>query len=745
MNDLKSVFSKDNFTSRADVFKIEKKENFFEKYEILNVKELPFDEKIIFDNSGFHPIKRKEDNKILILTKSDSLRKDLSKLKEKSPLKLLNKYAKTSESIVVCDLNLYFEIIDQLSVINKEYSNDEAKVFFHDLLTDASRKKASDIHIAWVSDGVLIKYRLDGKMVKQPKKISRELGNALRNIFINRSGESEYQQNEVAGQITEIIDGVKMEYRVSIGPTIHGFVIVIRAESHINMDSSLEVWGYVPRAIEIIRRLFAYHHGIILVTGATGSGKSTMMYTCIIEKLNQSLKYAPEILTVEDPVEIVIDGVNQVQVNTKGDPENWITFSKAIKMFLRQDPDMIVVGEIRDQEVAIQAITAAKTGHLTVSTLHTNDVKSTFSRLNELGVDKANIEDGVKGIISQKLLNRLCNHCKIPYEKNGHTYYKRNTEGCLECKGSSSIGCKGRVPIVEIAELNNNPDNFKPENFEAYFSLEENIIYLIENGIIDEEEGQRYIIMGAGDDFGRRKEILHIWSEATKNKDEQNYIFPIYQPIIDDKDYIIGLESFMRIRNMKGDIISPKDFLKTIKDMNMYANFSMFMLDQLILVSKKMEKKIFWNIDDENIKNKQFKDIVLEKLVNADVRNKFVLEFPFKEEYKPFIEFCNKNKISIAIDHFEGNIKDIVFMERNDLVFDYIKTDANFVQGIHRKEKWIKDYIDIIKHYNSQIIVNFIETDGMLKEVKETYHDKIYGYQGYGIRRPDLISNYSNL
>lgn len=744
-DDYKSLLGSD-IDSESEAQEITSKEFFFTNFDLLPSSDLDTADLYCFDEFSFYPIVNRSTKLISVLTINKNLRRDLGKLADKRPLKILSKYAKNLNFINYTANTLYFEIIDKTSVLDKEYSNDEAKDFFNDLLTDASRKNSSDIHIRWLSDSVEISYRLDGKIIKQPKKITKDLGKALRNIFLNKSGESEYEENEISGHIAEIVDNVKKEYRISIGPTVHGYNIVIRTESTINKDTTLDQWGYSPKAIKMIRELFNSHNGIILVTGATGSGKSTLLYTCIIEKINENPIYSPEILTVEDPVEIVIDGVNQVQVNTKGDKKNWITFTSAIKMFLRQDPDMIVVGEIRDYDVAIQAVTAAKTGHLTASTLHTNDVKSTFSRLRELGIDNANIEDGVKGVISQKLLNRLCSYCKIKVEKSGQVYFERNREGCQECGGSSVKGCKGRVPIVEIAELNHNPENYKPENFEDYYALDENIIYLLEEGIIDHEEAERFMHVIDQDNLSTRKYILDLWNKATKSKSEQKYIFPLYQPIIDDKDYIIGFESFMRMKDENGDIIGPAHFLESIKQMEIYQKVSMFILDQLIKTAKKIEKKIFWNIDEDNIKDESFADSVLSKLEQNDVLNKIVLEFTFKPEfkteYKKFILFCNKNKISISLDHFEGNMTDIIFMEREGLIVNYVKTSKDFVDGLDSKEKWLDDYLSLIIHHDAQIIVNFIETEAMWKEVLKVYGSKIYGYQGYGFRRPDFIENY---
>jgi EAL domain-containing protein (putative c-di-GMP-specific phosphodiesterase class I) len=133
---------------------------------------------------------------------------------------------------------------------------------------------------------------------------------------------------------------------------------------------------------------------------------------------------------------------------------------------------------------------------------------------------------------------------------------------------------------------------------------------------------------------------------------------------------------------------------------------------------------------------------LLAKLEQHDLLNKIVLEFSFNPNYKKFIQFCNKNGINISIDHFEGNMTEIVFMERNDLQSNYIKTTKDFVDGIHNNEKWLDDYLNILVNYGGQIIVNFIETEAMLKEVNKLYNSKVFGYQGYGIRRPDFINNY---
>lgn len=730
--DFKSLLIKK--TKKQDPIKSEAE--FSELYEVLTKDQFSDSDKFIFDSNFFFPIKRKSDNQILLITKNVNLRKDLSQLEDPRPLKTLLKYAPTRDNLILLDSALYFKLADNTSVMSKAYTDEDAKALFHDLFTDAGRKKASDIHISWEAEGIAVKFRLDGKLKRQPIRISLELGRALKNILVNKAGESEYEENEIAGAITEIVDGVKQEYRVSIGPTHYGYIIVIRLESLIDDNTSLDKWGYSPRAISMIRHLYSAHHGIVLVTGATGSGKSTMLYTVMIEKKRNALNEEPEILTVEDPVEIPISGINQVQVNTKGDEKNHMTFTRAIKMFLRQDPDLIVVGEIRDASVAMQAVTAAKTGHLTMSTLHTNDVKSTMTRLNELGIDNANLEDGLKGVISQRLLNALCTSCKVKVERNGVEYYDRNPEGCSVCRNSPIKGYLGRVPAVEIAELNNGQENYKQENFEDYYALEENIIWLLEEGIIDETEAKKYIRMDINSDMAKRKELLAIWSRATKEKQYSKDIFPIFQNIMDSRFYILGQEAYLRVRNGDGTIMAPSQILQLTKNADLYQSLSMFIVDRIIESIKKTGMRTFINIDADNILDRDFSETILAKLEKADMKDKIVLEFEFDIKFKSFIKFCNKHSIQISLDSFSGDMKEIVFMKRQGLKADFIKTNRDFVEGLAHNEDWIEDYINLLQKQGSQIIINYIETREVYKEMVKRFENKVYAYMGFGLHRP---------
>lgn len=716
------------------------KDSFFKEYQLLKASDSV--EEKIFEEYGFNPALSSEKKGMVIVTHHKNLKLTLLKEKNKEPLKLLNKYSQNYDNIIVLSYSIFSEIKQQYSIIDRDYDETEAKSFYKDLLTDASRKHASDIHLTWMTDYISIRYRLDGIMIKQPKNIDLKLGIALKNIFVNLAGESEYEQNEVAGQFVEYIDNNKTEYRLSIGPTIQGFVIVIRVEHNLNKDANLEKLGYSPKAVEMIRKLFSEKYGLVLVTGQTGSGKSTLLYTSAVERLYKDPIKIPQFLTVEDPVEMVVDGMNQVQVNTKGEKENWITFSSAIKMFLRQNPDVIIVGEIRNSEVAVQAVTAAKTGHLTCSTLHTNNVKSTFPRLRELGIDNANIEDAVKGVISQSLIQKLCANCKEEEEIDGEVYYKRSKHGCPECAGSSSIGIKGRVPIVEIAILNNDLHNYLPENYVDYYSIEENVHYLLKKGLIDLQEANRIVKINTSDSLKRRNFILDKWNKATKDKNEE-HIFPVFQGIVDYNGYTLGYESFMRLKDEEGNLIYPESFMNLIKEMGMYYKFSIFILDQIISYSKKNEKKIFWNIEIDNIEDSDFFEVVYEKLSENNLLNKVVLEFNYKNSnaYNTFIKKCNEKHIAISIDHFEGNITDLMSIERNGLKISYIKTNRNFVEGYSHKESWIEEYMNLCQKFKCSVILNFIETSSMYEDFKTLYKNKIYGYQGYGIQMPSNMAD----
>jgi type IV pilus assembly protein PilB len=256
------------------------------------------------------------------------------------------------------------------------------------------------------------------------------------------------------GRISMIVEGKPYDFRVSTLPAVFGEKIVLRVLDKTNISVGLNRLGLLPHTFEMFESMLMRTYGIILVTGPTGSGKSTTLYSCL-SKVNSGEK---NILTIEDPVEYELAGITQVGVNNKAG----MTFAAGLKSMLRQDPDIIMVGEMRDQETAMIAIEAALTGHLVFSTLHTNDAPAAVARLMDMGVEPFLIASATVGVMAQRLLRKVCDRCKQPYEpprdaikrlgmnleeieKSKVTFFRGR--GCEFCKGS---GYKGRVGCYEL-------------------------------------------------------------------------------------------------------------------------------------------------------------------------------------------------------------------------------------------------------------------------------------------------------
>lgn len=307
---------------------------------------------------------------------------------------------------------------------------------------------ASDIHIEPLENRVRVRYRVDGDLVEQKSSFPINLGSGVvSRIKIMGGMDIAEKRKPQDGRITIKVDGVEYDVRVSILPTSFGEKVVMRLTNKSRLTMEKKNLGLQPDDEKKFDSLLENSHGIILVTGPTGSGKSTTLYTALselnIEKVN--------ICTVEDPVEANIDGLNQVQVNTKAG----LTFPTALRSFLRQDPDIIMVGEIRDLETASLAVDASLTGHLVVSTLHTNSSVSSIARLRKMGIESYLIADATVGILAQRLVKRLCDckkECKptkIEKMKLGIqddvTIYKPC--GCTRC---NNTGYRGRIGVYEI-------------------------------------------------------------------------------------------------------------------------------------------------------------------------------------------------------------------------------------------------------------------------------------------------------
>ncbi len=321
------------------------------------------------------------------------------------------------------------------------------------IFADAVINDASDIHIEPREKDVVVRLRIDGVMrnaMELPKTLHQQLVSRIKVISNLNIAETRKPQD---GKTKIFVDGADIDMRVSILPTSYGEKVVIRLLDKRKAMVSFEQLGIRGVNQELIKKCFSSHQGMVLVTGPTGSGKSTTLYAAI----NSLKSSATNILTIEDPIEYVFDGINQVQVNEKAG----ITFASALRSFLRQDPDVILVGEIRDRETAEIAIQAALTGHLVLSTLHTNDTFGTITRLKDMGVDEVKLAEALQGIIAQRLVRRLCTSCKQEVEKDQldprllYTFQQMGYESpqVFKAKGCSACGYtgyKGRIGVYEI-------------------------------------------------------------------------------------------------------------------------------------------------------------------------------------------------------------------------------------------------------------------------------------------------------
>ena len=305
------------------------------------------------------------------------------------------------------------------------------------LLTQAARDEASDIHIEPYETHSVVRYRVDGTLrdVVSPRKALH--GALVSRIKIMAQLDIAEKRLPQDGRIALRVAGRPIDIRVSTVPTGHGERVVMRLLDKQAGRLQLETLGMEAQLLARLDTLIRQPHGIVLVTGPTGSGKTTSLYAALA-RLDASTS---NILTVEDPVEYDLPGISQIQVNAKID----MTFALALRAILRQDPDIIMIGEIRDQETAEMAIQAALTGHLVLSTLHTNDAPSAISRLQELGIAHYLIKATLIGVMAQRLVRLLCSHCKHPAGLEDDGGYE--AVGCAHCRDS---GYRGRAGLYEI-------------------------------------------------------------------------------------------------------------------------------------------------------------------------------------------------------------------------------------------------------------------------------------------------------
>ena len=323
------------------------------------------------------------------------------------------------------------------------------------VLLSAIKDRASDIHLEPFEKEFKIRYRVDGvlyEMMPPPIQLARAVISRVKVMSSLDIAETRLPQD---GRIELNISGRPVDLRVSTLPTMHGESVVMRVLDRGQVSLDLEQIGLRQQDLDLLRRLILKPNGIILVTGPTGSGKTTTLYSCLNEANNPMTK----IITTEDPVEYNIDGIVQIPIN---DDIN-VTYALCLRAILRQDPDKILVGEIRDLETAQIAVEASLTGHIVFSTLHTNDAPSSMIRLIDLGVEAFLLTATVEAVVAQRLVRRVCLECKVEYEPTvemlmelnltpsdvqGRTFFYG--KGCKECNNS---GYKGRIALFEIMQM----------------------------------------------------------------------------------------------------------------------------------------------------------------------------------------------------------------------------------------------------------------------------------------------------
>ncbi len=318
------------------------------------------------------------------------------------------------------------------------------------IIRQAIDERASDIHIEPFRDKISLRYRIDGKLYEVPPPAKHLHLALLSRIKILSKLDIAEKRLPQDGAIMVKIDERQIDIRVSTIPTIHGEKAVLRILDRSAVVLELGQMGFEAKQLEIMRKVINAPYGLVFITGPTGSGKSTTLYAILNEIKNPT----KNIVTVEDPVEYKLDGINQVHVK----PEIGLTFAVALRSFLRQDPDIMLVGEVRDLETAQICVRSALTGHLVLSTLHTNDAPSAVTRLIDIGIEPYMVAPSLLCIIAQRLIRKLCPDCKEAYEP-GEAELKNikikseliyRAKGCPKC---GSTGYKGRSCIAEVMPL----------------------------------------------------------------------------------------------------------------------------------------------------------------------------------------------------------------------------------------------------------------------------------------------------
>ena len=544
----------------------------------------------------------------------------------------------------------------------------------NDILVDATKKGASDIHFDPKAEFMQIRIRIDGILTNYatiPNEYVKNLITRIKIISGMNITESRLPQD---GAIKGLIKNIEVDLRVSSINTSKGEKIVIRILDYSLSLNGIEKLGFSDYNYKKVLEMINEPNGIILVTGATGTGKTTTVYS-ILQRLNNE---GTNIMSIEDPIEMDMEGVNQIQVN----PEIGLTFASALRSILRQDPNIIMIGEIRDSETATIAIRASVTGHLVLSTLHTNDSLSTIERLMDMDVEKYLLAEALTGIISQKLARKLCPHCK---RKRKTTQYEKDiikktlnidiseiyeAVGCEKCNN----GYKGRTAIQEVLLIDQTIKDALSMNIRKdklrKLVYNNNVITLLQDGMIKVVKGKTTI-----------EELLKL---IELDKEENNSSFNLIEAIIDSE---------------------------LTKDNNQY-------IEETLNENKEQDEE---QDEDTNLDNDEFiipetDDVVIDsidEIVDTDTDNDSDLTNNME----------NLDNIETFIDDIELNnskSQDDDFIQDNDSEKDnYIEIDnfslneSTIENNTHNENKTI----------DSEKIEKLEE---MQKELKEKAHDMIY-------------------
>ncbi len=406
---------------------------------------------------------------------------------------LINKYFDGSEDIAKALEEFETDNIDFSEELDSELediTNAPIVRLINNIFSNAVKKRVSDIHIEPFSNRIRVRFRVDGRLVENMTLSTNTLPPIMARLKIIGGMDISIRRKPQDGRVEITVEDKNIDMRISLLPTIYGEKAVIRLLDRGSVVVNKQDLGITDHNIERLDKLIRVPEGMLLVTGPTGSGKTTTLFT-ILKELNDD---SDNIITVEDPVEYRVEGINQIQVANK----EGLTFGAILRTVLRQDPDIIMIGEIRDKETAEIAIRASITGHKVLSTLHTNDAISTVIRLIDMGVEGYLVSSAIAGVVAQRLVRRLCTNCSVTKETTEEEMAilqitdKVQIRTSVGCKRCNSIGYKGRTSVHEILILD------KELKFMINKGISSDAVKdaAIEKGMVTLYEGCKSLVLG---------------------------------------------------------------------------------------------------------------------------------------------------------------------------------------------------------------------------------------------------------